>query len=369
MREAGARCARIFPLMLALGLGVSGCSTDTAGLARREPGAAQGGTSNGPEPSPGGAGGDPEPTGAEGGAPATGGNSGIGTISVVHGVIDGGRLLACFLDAGSGQPIDGAVSDPSSGIAYGQSITVPTSWDVSSADVLVDLFVAAGASAPGCSELRDTATDSSVALPRSSDAGAPDAGLVAFPVQPDVPRRAGSVRLAPGVLRAGAHYVLVSAGCTGPGGGSSEDLCGPLDSLFESQQALVLAELSDDRSGQDGLGLQFLNASRAVSRADLVLQGDNDRESLSLSSDVQFGAVRPESSVLVAEPVGLELHVEAATRSSFTQPWSDTVASADLVPGNYLVVYVGPEPGAFLPEGVAPPRFVLVLGRPAQPPG
>jgi hypothetical protein len=286
---------------------------------------------------------------------------------VVHGLIDGGDLYPCLRDSSSGQPIDTGAADLSVGVRYGQSLSVPTSWDVSSVNVEVELFVAVNDSAPSCPELRDTAIDASLVLPPARDAGVADAGAapVPFPAALDLPRRAGSLRLAPGVLRSGAHYALVAAGCSGPVGGSSEELCGPLDPLFGAQQALVLAEISDELTGEAGLRLQFLNASRAVSRADLVLQGNTDRDSLRVTSDVQFGAVRPENSVLVEEPLGLELHVEAATQSSFTQPWSDTIASAGVVAGNYLLVYVGPEPSVSLPPGVAEPRFVLVLGRAA----
>jgi hypothetical protein len=372
MREASVGGNRLCPALLALGLSALGCSTDTSGLARRDPDAARGGASNGPDPVAGsGGGGSADAAGGEGGAPAAAGSSGIGSIAVVHGLVDGGSLYACLREAGSELPIDTGAADLSVGVSYGQSLSVPLAWDVASVDVEVELFIAASASAPSCSELRASATDSSLALPSARDAGALDAGAapLPFPAALELPRRAGSLRLAPGVLRAGAHYALVAAGCAGPGGGSSEELCGPLDPLFGAQQALVLAEISDDLTGEVGLRLQFLNASRAVSRADLVLQGNTDVDSVRLTGDVQFGAVRPENSVLVAEPLGLELHVEAATQSSFTQPWSDTLPSPDVVPGNYLLVYVGPEPGISLPEGVSAPRFVLVLGRAAQPSG
>jgi hypothetical protein len=165
------------------------------------------------------------------------------------------------------------------------------------------------------------------------------------------------------VVRAGAHYVLVATGCTSPGGSPSEAICGAPEPLFESQQALILAELASGVP-DDGLGLQFLNASRGVSRADLVLQGDSQRQSIRLANDVQFGAVRPRDAAAVQEPVGVELHVEGATQSSYTQAWSDTVSTSGdpLVPGeNHMLVFVGPAPGAAAP-GVGEPRFVLIRG-------
>jgi hypothetical protein len=164
-------------------------------------------------------------------------------------------------------------------------------------------------------------------------------------------------------VRAGGHYALVATGCTSPGGSPSEAICGAPDPLFESQRALVLAELASELGG-DGVGLQFLNASRAVSRADLVLQGNSPSQSMRLTNDVQFGAVRPRDAVPVQEPLGVELHVEGATQSSYTQAWADTVRSSGdpLVPGeNHLLVYVGPEPDSAVP-GVLEPRFVLIRG-------
>lgn len=342
-----------------------GCSTDTTGLARRAPVAA-GGTADEPAGAAGAVTSGGGASAGEGGASPGGGEAGEGAIDVVHGLVDGGSLLVCLWSVASGQVL-GDDAPESGGVAYGQSLRLPTAWDLSQA-VDVELFVAATASGATfrCSELRASAVDGHDISQVDADAGGADAGAPdppPFPLEPRVPRRAGSLRLASGLLRAGAHYALVATGCTSPGGSPSEDICGAPDSLFESQQALVLAELAPGPAG-DGLGIQFLNASRAVSRADLVLQGANQRQSMRLTNDVQFGAVRPRDSVSVAAPVGVELHVEGATPSSYTQPWADTVSSSGdpLVPGeNHLLVFVGPAPGSAA-SGVGQPRFVLIRG-------
>jgi hypothetical protein len=244
---------------------------------------------------------------------------------------------------------------------------------VAARDVEIELFVAlpAAVAGQGCGTLRESAAAADPLPTKAPDAGSPDAGAAPappFPIQPEVPRRAGTVRLAPGVVRAGARYALVATGCTHPEGSPGDDLCGPPDPLFGAQQGLVLAAIASELpAGGGGFGLQLLNASRAVSRADLVLQWESLQEPLRVASDVGFGAVRPRDAAAVdAEPVGLELHVRGESLPSFTQAWSDTVQSSSTgafaAGGNYLAVYVGPAPGAAI-EGVGAPRFVLVRGR------
>jgi hypothetical protein len=359
--------ARVPLLLLVASLDASGCSTDTAGLERRAPdGASGGGASDQPAASAGagvGAGG-----AGESGAASIGMEPEVGALDIVHGLVDGGNLFVCLWDVATGHVIGADLPEPSGGVLYGQSQRVPTVWDLSNA-VDVELFVAAGTAASGlsCSGLRESAVDGEAVTRSVVDAGASDAGIEPppFPLEPLEPRRAGSLRLSSGLVQAGAHYALVAAGCTSPAGSPSEDICGRPDSLFASQQTIVLAEIASEVVGGAGVGLQFLNASRAVTRADLVLQGQSQRQSLRLSSDVQFGAVRPRNAAPVDIPVGVELHVQGATQSSYTQPWSETIAAGGgdtLTAGeNYLLVYVGPAPGT-LAEGVAPPRFVLLRG-------
>jgi hypothetical protein len=303
------------------------------------------------------------------GAASGSGEPGVGSLVVVHGLVDGGSLFVCLWDVTTGQVLGGDVPEPSLGVAYGQSQLVPITWDLAGA-VDVELFVAAGegAAAPSCSGLRESAVDGEALMSSVIDAGGVDAGRVApppFPLEPVVPRRAGSLRLSPGVVEAGARYALVAAGCTSPAGSPSDDICGQPDSLFASHQTIVLVKIAAEVVGGVGVGLQFLNASRAVTRADVVLQGESQRQSLRLTSDVQFGAIRPRNAAPVEEPVGVELHVQGATQPSYIQAWSDTIAasgSGALPSGeNYLLVYVGPAPGSFA-QGVSPPRFVLLPG-------
>lgn len=364
-------------LLVALGLSSlgAGCSTNTAGLERRDPGdgASGAGADSGP-----GAGGDPSGgAGSEGGAGGAANLPGeleSGAIEIVHGIVDGGALFVCLRDAVSGEPLFGDAPEPSEGVPYGRGWSLSMArWDVATGDVELELFVAVPELVPAsCSALRSQSA-SAGPLPAASDAGAPDAGPVPelpFPLEPEVPRRAGALRLSPGVVRADGHYALVAAGCTGPGDGA-DDVCGPADGLFGERQTLVLAEIADQVSPRvDAFGLQFLNASRALPRADLVLQWESQRQSLRVSSDVGFAAVRPRDAASVDdEPVGLELHVRGEALSSFTQSWSDTVQASSAgtftAGGNYLVVYVGPLPGA-ASSGVNPPRFVLIRGRSAR---
>ncbi|HTV18006.1 MAG TPA: hypothetical protein VMG12_05030 [Polyangiaceae bacterium] len=363
-------------LLAASLLGILACSTDTAGLARRAPSGGAAGTDA--DAAPGGSGGSDSSAGAAAGGSGTTSppdDPAGGSIEVVHGLVDGGSLFACVRDAASAEPLGDDAPEPSEGIAYGRGWSLPIGWDVAARDVEVELFVAVPAAVAGlsCSALRDRAELADPLPLPVPDAGPLDAGPAPeppFPVEPTQPRRAGSVRLAPGVVRAGGHYALVAAGCTQPGGGAANDVCGPADDLFGARQELVLAEIANELGARDdSFGLQFLNASRALSRGDLALQWESQREPLGVSSEVGFGAVRPRDAAQIDdEPIGLELHVRGESLSSFTQLWSDAVqaSSAGVFArgGNYLAVYIGPLPGAVI-AGVSPPRFVLVPGRAA----
>jgi hypothetical protein len=352
---------------LALSLGV-GCSTDTAGLARIEPPA---GGSAGAATAPEGVAG----TSATGGTGGSGGaspqtSSGEGSLTVVHGLVDGGRLFVCLRDLGSGEFLDPGVADAASGRDYAEGLRLPTTWGVTERAIELELFIAPPAGAGStCPELAAQAVDTDADVPGGADAGSGDAGppVLPFPTPLVEPRRAGSVSLPQGALQPGTHYALIAAGCTSPSASANADACGPPDNLFGSRRGLVLAPIADQRvGGADTIGLQFVNASRAVSRADVVLQNDSQRQSTSLGGDIPFGAVRPSIATAVTPPVGVELHVERATLSSYTELWSKTLASsgADGVASgeNYLLAYVGPLPEAVTP-GISPPRFVLVRGR------
>jgi hypothetical protein len=354
-------------LWLAVALALPGCSTDTAGLERRLPeGSAGGGAASEPA---GDLGAGAAGSGGGGGGGEVTGEPGVGSLDVVHGLVDGGSVYICLWDVATGLVVGSDTPMPSGGVPYGQNQRVSTSWDLANA-VDVELFVAAGegAAALSCSGLRDSAVDAENVPASTRDAGALDGGSVVlppFPLEPVVPRRAGSVRLSAGVVQAGVHYALVAAGCTSPAGSPNEEICGQPDSLFSSRHTIVLAEIAAEGVGGATVGLQFLNASRAVQRADVVLQGDSQRQSLRLTSDVQFGVVRPRDAAPVQEPVGVELHVQGATQSSYTQAWSDTLVTSGSDPlsagENYLLVYVGPAPDAVI-SGVSPPRFVLLRG-------
>jgi hypothetical protein len=354
---------------VALTLVAAACSTDTSGLARREPGEATGGAS-GAAAAGGGAGG-----GA--GSGSTGGTgtdtpvlSGTGAFTVVHGVVDGGALFVCLSDRQSGTSIASDAAQPSEGLPYGGTLELPTSWDLGATDVEVTLFVAAASMWAGssCAELAAAAIDP-LASTEAPDAEIGDAGPVPapFPLEPAVPRRSGSARFSPGALRPGARYALIVAGCTSPGITEQTAACGEPDALFGGRVGLVVAEISSELvAGPERVGLQFVNASRAVERADLTLQSETQQPSAPLGNDVPFGAVRPLQAADVAAPIGVELHVQRESSPSYVQAWSETLSadpSAAAVLGhNHLLAYVGPLPSANVP-GLAPPRFVLIQGR------
>src|SRR5688572_10465863 len=243
------------------------CSTDTSGLARQPtPGVEAGGASGGfapPEAEAGTGGSAGSGTGGSGGGSAGGG--GVGALHVVHGLVDGGDLFVCLREAG-GAALGADTPQPEAALAVEALLYV----------------VAGGLAGRSCSELGAL---SQIPAPTLLDAGAGDAAPAApeFPLEPFEPRAAGSVRFPPGLLRAGTSYALVAAGCTGAG--ASEDVCGPPDLIFGSSQALALAKIDDQIVGAGGgsLGLQFLNASRAVARASVVLQGQVEQDSRRLA--------------------------------------------------------------------------------------
>lgn len=348
---------------------VCACATDTSGLARREPrqgesaGAAGAGTTL-PDPESGDGG-----SGQGGSAPSAVDSGARGVIAMVHGIVDGGRLFVCLWETTTSRTLRSERPIPEGGLAFGEVYRLPTDWDLASQEMAADLFMAVP------EELRELGCEQLSRLPLDSSAGpAPDAGSelgdagggapgVPFPVEPALPRRAGSVTFPIGGLRPGGAYALVSAGCATRGVLPPEELCGVRDSLFGGYQGLVLAEFGAGAptSADGSLGLQFLNASRAVARADLVLQGSNQRQPLTLANDVRFGALRPLVPARVAVPVGLELHVDGATSSTYTQAWAETGGAADASVGrDHLVVYVGPAPSVASDSGFAPPRFVLI---------
>ena len=348
------------------------CSTDTGALARREP-AAGGQAGHSGATSAGAAG-----VAAGGGAPGVGGStgtqggvSGAGALSVVHGVVDGGRLFICLRRA-SGEPAFPAEPpEPVGGLAFGGVHRLALDWDVSAEEVEAALFAATAPQIEGltCADL--VASDQTGVPGAAPDAGLPDAGDAGtpglpFPTEPLVPRRAGSVAFAAGALQVGTSYVLVAAGCATLGVQPSTEICGDADP-FGSYQSLILVEHRQQAVDAElDLGLQFLSASRAVGRASVVLQGESQRQPVRLATDVQFGAVRPQAPATVEEPAGIELHVDGANRADYTQLWSDTLASAGVeafeLRGSHILAYVGPKPNVAADAGFAPARFVLLPG-------
>jgi hypothetical protein len=163
--------------------------------------------------------------------------------------------------------------------------------------------------------------------------------------------------------------VLVAAGCahpSPPAGEAASEGCGSPDSLFGSYQAITSVKLGSEASQPAPyFGLQFLNASRAVGNAEVILQGANQTvPSVRLASAVPFGALRPRAVTSVLAPIAVELHVAGAERADYVQTWDDAVAQGvgAIEPGRrYALVYVGPLSAA-IAEGFSTPRFVLIPG-------
>jgi hypothetical protein len=296
-----------------------------------------------------------------------GGVAGVGALSVVHGVVDGGRLFICLRRVSAGPAFPTDPPEPAGGLPFGGVHRLTLDWDVASDEVEAALFAATALQIEGltCADL----VSSSPTPPATLDGGSPDAGDaglpdVPFPTEPTVPRRAGSVAFAAGALQAGKSYALVAAGCATLGVEPSAETCGAADP-FGLYQALILVEQRQQAVDAElNFGLQFLNASRSISRTSVVLQGASQRQPVRLATDVQFGAVRPQASASVEEPAGIELHVDGADGANYTQSWADTLiwagVSAIELRRNYVVAYVGPAPNVPADSGFAPPRFVLL---------
>lgn len=349
----------------------SGCATETSGLARRPTEVSP------PDPTPV----PPALATNDGGTIAGEGKeppaslSGSGGLTLVHGIVDGGHLFFCMRDAGTGQPLRGGQLEPPGGIPYGAAHELALDWDIERDGVELELaaLTPAMAAGLGCAEL--SARLAEVGAPEPVDAGleagAAEAGAPLPPLssEPATPRSAGNLAIPAGALTSGRHYALVPSGCASVGVEAAAEVCGQRDPLNGVQRALAFVETGSRRSipGLD-LNLQFLNASRALSAADIVLQGvSQGSQSVSLANEVRFGALRPREPVAVRAPAGIELHGSNAERADYVQSWDDTLSLSgiDSIDGerSYLLIYLGPHPSASAQPGLASPRFLLVAAR------
>jgi hypothetical protein len=294
-------------------------------------------------------------------------------LSVLHGVVDGGRLWVCLRDAATGAALHGGLPEPSAGLGFGSAAQVAVDWDVASANVDAELFTATAEDVEGrsCDDLRANAAASfPIPRPTLGDAG-PDAGELppaSFPETPPVPRSAGAVGITAGALGAGQHYLLVAAGCATPGAPQDPALCGVPDPFGGPARSLLLVEVPQQTIDDSAaFGLQFLNASRATARSGVVLQGqDGHQTALDFVDEVDFGAIRPRTVATVAVPDSLELHLASSERAEYAQTWTQTLTSSGVdafaFGTSYLLVYVGPAPAAIGTQELSDPRFVLVSG-------
>jgi hypothetical protein len=283
-----------------------------------------------------------------------------GSLVVLDGLVDGGRLFVCLRDAASGGAVPGGpVIDsprPPEGLEFGGFQRFPFDWDVAALDVKVELFRAepGSADAQSCEALRQAAA---AFLPVPPDAGAVQ------PVEPPGVRSAGSLMLARGSLFEGRHYALVATGCAAPEAVSMDQLCGAPEPLFGARSELVLVEFGAELTeGGSYFGLQFLNASRALGPADLSLQIGIPEVSVPFASGVSFGVLRPRAVATVEQPFALELRGRGSNVVAYSQSWMDTLqaSSLQLRPGgNYLLASVGPLSPAD-GSGVSAPLLVLI---------
>lgn len=337
-----------------------GCSTDTAGLERRDPPAvdpmAAAGSANAPDPAEGmtggaGGGGEPSPSGK------------AGSFVVLDGLVDGGRLFVCLRDGATGALLQGGSGMmpadspmPTEGLEFGHFQRFPFDWDVDAVDVEVQLFRAqlGAPETESCEALRQAAA---ISPPEVTDAGALEAAT------PPGVRSAGSLTLARGSLFEGRHYVLVVTGCAAPDAVAVPQLCGEPDPLFGGRSELILVEFGLELPEDAGsFGLQFLNASRSLGPADLSLQVGLPEVSVPFVSDVGFGVLRPRSVAGVEQPFALELRGRGTNVAPYSQSWTETLraGSLELEPGrNYLLASIGPLPRAD-GSGAAAPLLVLI---------
>ncbi len=297
---------------------------------------------------PGSSGGDSEPS-----TPLEG-----GSLVVLDGLVDGGRLFACLRDAASGAALAGAgelapAPVPAEGLDFGSFHRIPFSWDLGAVDVEVELFRAE----PGVPQTESCEALHEAALPLPPVA--PDAGAVPLPAV----RSAGALTLARGSLFEGRHYLLAATGCAAPDAVAAPQLCGDPDPLFGARSELLLVEFGLELPDDAGnFGLQFLNASRWLGPTDVLLQVGVPEVSVPFVSGVGFGVLRPRAVATVEQPFALELRGRGSNVVPYSQTWMDTArASAlELQPGkSYLLASIGPPPGSD-GAGSSAPRLVLI---------
>jgi hypothetical protein len=333
-----------------------GCHTDTSGLEKRPSSSGGSGgaapTSNDPDPGAGGAEAPPPVPDA----------AGSGSLAVLHGLVDGGRLFVCLSDLGANRALGDDGFESGRGLEFGQFQRRLLDWDVASTDVEVELFAASSPVEGQSCELARQEADRAAALAVADagvDGGIPGSGFT------DGPRRAGSLTLARGSLFSGKHYLLVATGCAAPEHFVVPDACGAPDPLFGSRSELVLVEFGAQPSAGTGdFGLQFLNASRALGPADLSLQLEGASDlSVPFVSGVSFGVLRPRAATVVEAPLALELRGRGTSAIALSQSWADTLrasAPAEFAPGkNYVLASIGPTPRAD-GQGLSGPRLVLI---------
>jgi hypothetical protein len=337
---------------------LSACHTDTSGLEKHGPGTAPddgaGGSALGAASQVPSSPAEPEPV------PSASPQS--GSLTVLHGLVDGGRLYVCLRDLGTDQTLGGS-TEPAEALEFGRFQRRGLDWDVSSVEVEVELFAAPSPlDGQSCESLRQSAAPA--AAPRAADVGG-DAGPAPAEIAAG-PRRAGSLTLARGSLFEGRHYLLVATGCAAPESFVAPEACGPPDPLFGARTELVLVEFGAELPQAGSyFGLQFLNASRALGPADLSLQLEVPNDlSVPFVSGVSFGVLRPLAVAMVQAPVGLELRGRGGSSvAAYTQSWVETLetsAPPQFAPGkNYVLASIGPVPrddGA----SFSAPRLVLV---------
>ncbi len=371
MRRTGPSCVA----SLLLVLWCCACKTNTSGLELREPtagGSSAGGAGN--IELGGASSGSPGGTGAEPDEPQP---SGAPELSLVHGVVDGGQLVSCWLDPNTGEAIGSGAPLPSAGLAFGAVHRMPIDWDVSSEPQQVELFLLPATAAAGasCASLLETALVDPGPAPR--DAGASDAaleagvenGVVRAFSEPERPRRAGSLLLAAGALGSGKSYALISAGCATQAAQLDLGACGLRDSISGQHLGLLLVETRYFVIEEAFLGLQFVNASQSAGALDVVLgPAQSGLPVIEVALEVALGSVRPRTAASVQIPGSVQLGTSGSGAFQFRREWPEVLAASgldEIEPGrSHLLVYLGPVlvPAGDPVSGIAAPRLVLLAG-------
>lgn len=360
--------------------------------------------------------------------PQTGGTQATGTggrapdeppgknmLTFVHGVVDAGRVLLCFV-AGRGDSAR-ALGAPVAELDYGQSLVLPAIDGASFASDDIEPVIIAGeldwVAELDCAEAIAIARAEQDAAPTSAeppidtvgggagaggapssgggaaDGGAPvnggagGAGGDGSPPLPEPPRlRLGELPILPaGTLNGGRSYLFVANGCIGGPAFAGKDAraaCGERYSPGAPTLSAVLVAMS--RRVEFGkLGLQVAHASVATAGVDVSSSRvlSEPGSALVIASGVEFGTLLPgiarttaSSEEYLANSAFGQVDVLEVTGETFSERWSALTERAGLAAlddgTSYALVVLGPNPGLKRSGFWNPPALTLVPTDPSR---